>query len=99
MLDLNEDGHWGRRNIFDNVTTTRFGLRFEGSVQLVFLKGVNFIGKVHPLRGFMKMCTVNCVGTTVSECTYYRGGLIDGVNWAYTLCTHGLLAHNGSVAN
>ena len=47
ILDLNEDSHWDRRNIFDNVVTTTPRPRFEGSVQLEIFQSVYFIQRVH----------------------------------------------------
>ena len=69
MFDLNEDGHWSRRNIYENVVRTTHGLRFEPSVQMENVKSAHFVQKVHPHRGCIKTSTVHCVRTTVSEAT------------------------------
>ena len=66
MVHLNEDGHWGRRSMFEMTVTTSFGPRFEDAVQIERLKSVYVIGKILLYRGFLKTFIVYSIGNTVS---------------------------------
>ena len=70
ILQLNEDGLWSRRNMFETMITPTFGPRLKHAIQLELLESVYFLGKVLLYRGFLKTSTVYSVGNTVSEANF-----------------------------
>ena len=67
MVHLDEDGHWGRRHMFEMVVTTTLGPRFEEVIQMERLKSVYDIGKILLYRSFPKTSTVYSIGNIVSK--------------------------------
>ena len=65
-----ENGHWGRRNMFKMVVTTTLGPHFEDATQMESLKSVYAIGKILLYRGFLKTSTLYSFGNAVSEAKF-----------------------------